>query len=227
MALPKIKKTDSEHYAFGYGDTEKLFKIIFWDDKEKSHLTILFNDYQRVIDIHKTFDNVPQSEKYKPILKIKYYTCMRFIALHSKYQVKLLKKYWLKHTITVGKLNRLNALIFPMNDPQNQGTFIDKKRKKKFRVKKEIDFDSFDNCFIYPELIKESKSDSFAVYTKKHRCIQKIGTIIKDNGRLYFITDTDFERFGNELIQNAIEVVTRLTFDSKNELLALLRQSVY
>src|ERR1035437_9759155 len=99
-----IVKTDLAHYSFGYGDKENLFKIMFWDDKEKTHFTILINGYKKELDIHKTINRENGVTDHESILKISFYSLFRFLAVHSKVQIQLLRKYWFSNKVSIGKL---------------------------------------------------------------------------------------------------------------------------
>jgi hypothetical protein len=217
-----IIKTDLSHYAFGYGDKENRFKIMFWDDKEKSHFTILINGYKKELDVHKTINREDGRTEYKSILKISFYTLFRFFAIHSKVQIQLLKKYWFSNTVSIGKLIRLDAVLFPMNSQGNENAFIDKRRSKKFRVKDTININDLEECYISPIEIYETESDSFIVYLQKCGGLQMIGTIIKHNRILYFISEARQKHMAEEMMNSAIEITKSLNFPSQYQLLELL-----
>ncbi len=222
--LRDIIKTDLTHYAFGYGDKENLFKIMFWDDKEKTHLTILINGYKKEVDVHKTINREGGVTDHESILKISFYSLFRFLAVHSKVQIQLLKKYWFSNTIGIGKLIRIDAVLFPMNSQQNESVFIDKRRKKKFRVKETINISDLRTCYISPQEIYEVKSNSFAVFQQKRGRLRVLGSITKYNHTLYFISEAKHKMMTEEMIKSAIEITKSHNFPSRIQLLDLLEK---
>ena len=219
-----IIKTDLAHYAFGYGDRENLFKIMFWDDKEKTHFTILINGYKKELDVHKTINREGGVTDHESILKISFYTLFRFFAVHSKVQIQLLKKYWFSNTVSIGKLIRLDAILLAMDNPRNETVFIDKRRNKKFRVKDTININDFEDCYISPAEIYETKCDSFAVYLQRRGQLQMLGTITKHHRILYFISEAGQKMMATEMMKSANEITKSLNFPTQNQLLDLLEK---
>jgi hypothetical protein len=219
-----IIKTDLSHYAFGYGDKENLFKIMFWDDKEKSHFTILINGYKKELDVHKTINRENGIKEYESILKISFYTLFRFLALHSKVQFHLLRKYWFSNSVNIGKLIRLDAMLLPMDNPRNETLFIEKRRSKKFRVRDTININDLEGGYISPAEIHEAKDDSFNVYLQKRGQLKMIGTIIRHNRTLYYLSEVMQRQMAEQMTKSAIEITKSLNFPYKNQLLALLEK---
>lgn len=221
MAKKNIN-TDLGHYAFGYGDMPDLYKIMFWNTKEKYHYTLLFNDHKKIMDVHKTHDDLERVPKYEPMMQIKYFTLLRFLALHSKMQVALLRKYWLSHTISIGKLIRLDAFILPMDSMEYASTFIQSKGTKKYRVRKEINLDELDRHFIEPMEIRQSQSETFIAHVRKNGRLQMAGIIIKKDTALHFINERNLKIVSEAVVNAAIEILKLPAFNSQKELLALL-----
>ena len=84
-------RTRLEHYSFGYGDKEGVWKLMLGNDDEGTHYTLLFNDYKRIIDLHKTTTVKGEKKKYDSIVQMRYYTYLRFSVMYSKLRLPLIK----------------------------------------------------------------------------------------------------------------------------------------
>jgi hypothetical protein len=218
---------DTGGLFFWFGDKPRLGKITVGNAEGGSHYTLLINEYNKVVNIHKTIEH-STGKKYEQLFEMSFYTIARFAVLFSKSQPMLLQKYWLSNTITVGKLKRHHTLLVPFTENQERAAeFIDNKRAKKVRFKKNIPIDAILDLIIYPEELRDSKNNFFWVYsTKKGRCRNQ-GLIFRRTNdrrshRFYFISLKQFAAYHRANARLLLQALQQLQFKHKQEILAHL-----
>ena len=142
-------KTKIDNFYLWFGDQPGREKISFGGGEAGVHYTIIFKGDKRVVDIHKTIELADGKKDYEQILEMRWFTLMRFIVTFHKVNIYLLRKFWFANRINLGKLGHHNLILFPLTpDDSKTELFIDTKRKKKLRFRKEIPVEPFLQMFL-------------------------------------------------------------------------------
>ncbi len=210
-----------------FGNKPNLSKITIGTADDRFHYTILINEYERVVNIHKTIESA-DGKKYEQIFEMSFFTFYRFAVLFNKIEISLIQKYWLSHKINIGKLGRHDLLLFPfVEDEDTTKNFVDNKRAKKLRFKKEIPLEAIINNSVFADELLDSKEKFFWVVSIKRGKCRNQGFIFRfsnnPNSRsFFFVTKKNFAKYQRESALALFNVLQQLNFKYKDEILAYM-----
>ncbi len=227
LSIKKMQNTklDIGNFFIWFGDQPGRGKITIATGDYGYHYTLLVDQRRRVINIHKTIENDNGQKKYEQLFEMSFYTFLRYAVLFNKADIQLLKKYWLSKRINIGKLCRYNSILFPLTEDESVAKhFIDQKRKKQIRFKKEISIELLLNLYKYPEEIYDSLHSVFWIYSlRRGRCRQQ-GFIFRhpqDKRRrsFFYVTKRNFAKYKKEVAATLFTILQKLDFKYKEEVL--------
>lgn len=214
-------KTKMNGFFLWLGDNPGREKITFGVGEKGVHYTIIFKGDKKVLDIHKTIELGGDKKEYEQILEMRWFTLIRFILKFHEVNICLLRKYWFTHRINLGKLGHHNLVLFPLkSDETSAQLFIDNKRDKQMKFRKEIPLAPFLDMFVYPNEVHNSKQKAFWVYSTKKGRVCRQGLIFQNEadkrpGSYYFIPNRMFGKFirANQLA--VLNILNQLDFKNK------------
>lgn len=218
-------KMDVGNFFMWFGNQPGRGKITIGTGEYGYHYTLLVDQKRRVINIHKTIENENGQKKYEQLFEMGFYTFLRYAVLFNKVDIHLLHKYWLSKRINIGKLCRYNCVLFPLTEDENVVKhFIDQKRKKQLRFKKEISIEPLLNLYKYPGETHNSDYSVFWVYSMKHGKYKQQGFIFRhpqDKRRrsFFYVTKRDFAKYKKEVAITLFNILQKLDFKYKEEVL--------
>jgi hypothetical protein len=211
-------------YAIAYGDLPGVNKIIFMDNLKQWHYTLMQNDYDKVLDLHKTRG----PKEWDGIIKIGYRDCTKLLVGFSKYEETITRKFiQIFRTISLGKLIRLNAILMPEVTEEQHKAFL-KIKGKRISVKRKIQLSDLEALFIYPREISETNSNSFTVFIDKRGRRTPAGILFKTSKKqtfLYLSNDKQIQ-FAKFLTRIFIHLVNDTPLKSKTKLSQLLDELI-
>ena len=222
---------DTSGFYIWFGNKPKLGKITIGTGEDGSHYTILINEYKRVVNIHRTIECV-SGKKYEQLFEMSFFTFYRFAALFNKIEISLIQKYWLSHKINVGKLGRHDLLLFPfIEDETAAKDFIDNRRQKRLRFKREIPIEAIINNAVFPDELPDSKGKFFwVVSTKRSKCKSQgfIFRISNDPNirSFFFVSKKNFAKYKRESAMVMFNVLRQLDFKYKNDVLLYMSEQM-
>jgi hypothetical protein len=214
-----------DNFFIWFGDKPKSNKITIGIGEGNIHYTILFNEYKKVLDIHKTIELPNGEKKYTPLFKMGFFTLMRLLVLFKKNQMRLIRTHWLSKRINLGKLKKRNLILFPMGNDEGQAAiFFDLKRKKKMKLRNEIDTNEFLSLYKYPEEIENYAGKAFWAYSVKGGNLKLEGIINqpswdKRTQSFFFISKKAFSLFRKQSNIIAFNILNKLNFENKAEIM--------
>ncbi|MEO5643967.1 MAG: hypothetical protein ABIQ40_20315 [Bacteroidia bacterium] len=191
------------------------------------HYTIHFGTNSKVLDLHRTDD----SGNHKTLLRIPHYSLMRLTVHLGKVYMYAMKKYWYANQINIGKLNRYDCILYPL-DQSEEGVndFFNITRKgRKIRFKENMPLSKYANNFILPEKLTTAKDGAFMVYRfsyeKSALCYQ--GMLIKTqhhkNRKKYiFCSKKNYNAFMKFSNQQSFLALRKVNFEGKEEVLKII-----
>ncbi len=221
-------KLDIENFYFWFGDRLGREKITIGGGEVGIHYTIIFKGDRKVVDIHKTIEIQNEKSNYEPILEMRLFTFLRFIVTYKNANLYLLRKFWFAKRINLGKLGHHNMVLFPLTPEDSKASlFIDTKRKKQIKFRKEIGYKPIAEMFLQPSQVLNSNHKSFWVYSTKNGIIKQQGIIFQQDNDIrhrsfYFITSKQFKKFSSESKIAMFNILNRLVFKNKKAVMAYL-----
>lgn len=218
-------KTDGR-YAFGYGDQEGRHKIMFWDKKQGFHYTILMNDKRKLLDIHKTID-IPGQYAQPEVLKMSYRDCLKLLAGLAKLEKEIQGLFTqIVEVIGLRKLHQMKAALLPEIDETKYSVLFERKRPKRFPIRRRINRRNFEDLFIHPKEITNNPAASYTVFKKKRSKESKdpFGFIYPTHKEgVYILIRSNRQLQMAEVITSKfIEIIKQTPLKSKEALLKLL-----
>ena len=180
VVLTKNIKTEAEHYSVVFGNKPKVNKIIFGNDLGSFHHTLLFNDYLKQVDFHKTIDNAGKKE-YQPVFKIPYRDAKRLLV---RFRANISASF-AKHLTVYSEeeFNKFDIALLPMENEKLCRSIVDIRRKNKFRVVKSIHPRTIESCFRYPDELKDEDGQSFIAFDPGFLDADPIGLVFKNHAK--------------------------------------------
>jgi hypothetical protein len=225
-------KINIENFYLWFGNQPGREKITLGGGDAGVHYTIIFKGNKRVVDIHKTIELADGKKDYEQILEMRWFTLMRLIATFQKVNIYLLRKFWFANRINLGKLGHHNLILFPLTPNDSQAElFIDNKRKKKLRFKKEIPVGAFLEMFLYPHEVLNSKQKSFLAYSTKYGRLKQQGLIFQQESdkrtrSFYYITSKQFRSFIRANQVAIFNILNCLDFTNKRAVMTHLFKQI-
>lgn len=163
-------------------DTSNKEKIILGTG-EDYHYTLHFGTQSKILDIHKTYhDNRSQ----ETLFQIQHFTLARILCKLRKPLMWGYFKYWFSNEINIGKLKKFNCFLTSVTtDELLAQEFINiTKSGKRFRFKKEINYEKLSDNYILPDQLIDAKPGAFLVYRFRKEGIILQGILLKNEGQL-------------------------------------------
>ncbi len=215
-----------------FGNKHKLNKITLGTSKGGCHYTILINEYDRVLNIHKTIETAT-GKKYEQLFEISFFTFYRFVSLINKTMPSLIQMFQYVQKINIGKLRRHDLLLFPFFEDENAvKQFVNNKRSKRLHFKKEIPIDAIVSESLFPNEISNSNASFFLVASSKRGKCKNQGIIFKftngpQTGMLYFITKKNLAKYKRENARVIFNSIKQLNFKFKGEILKHMSEQFF
>lgn len=200
------------------GDKPGLEKIVIGVGSG-IHYTILFNKRDKIINIHKTFEQAANPSKYEQLLDIPFFTFCRLMVTTREENHLLLQKFILSQRLGIGKLCRHNRLAFPLFPDDTQASVFLHKRKKKIAAKSQIAAGPFRELFLYPYEISPEDNQFFWLYANKRGHLTLEGLIFKPTKdypfqKYCFVNQRNFLRYQRALQMKMLTKLENLNFRS-------------
>jgi hypothetical protein len=215
-----------------FGNKPGLNKITLNAGEHGHHYTLLCNERERIINIHKTDERKKGKEKYEQLFDISFFAFLRFVVMFNQANLILIRKYWAGRRINTGKLHRHNLIFWPVVEGKNfEDVFIDTKRKRKWRLKKEISLNFLEGYCLFPDELHASQHKLFCAYSnRKGRCkLQGLifkNSAIENSQSFIFLSKNDLNCYQKKTATALFHILNNLDFKNKGEVLKRFPESV-
>lgn len=151
--FPKMTYLKVPDLFFKLNPNEGKEKFTFGPLAENRHLTVHFGTRSGVLDVHLKNESTGD---YETILQIEHSKIIQLVEkIGDAFQTELLKEFSTR--INVGKLIKYNCILQIVSESSLLDFFKSNIAKTKFKLRKNILADDFDNMFIWPEEAVEMK----------------------------------------------------------------------
>lgn len=186
---------------FWVGDKKGAEKITMGIGETGVHYTLIFKGDKKIVDLHKAFELPGGRKTYEPIFEMPVASFEHFMSLLIEAIYSNIHKFWFNRRINIGRLKHYRMILLPMMPDESKAYyFIDNKKKKKIRFKKDIPRALILEMFLYPEQIQQRGQESFFAYAYKRGRLRFQGIVLqivngKETPSLYFINNDQYRKF--------------------------------
>ncbi len=164
------------------GNTPNNEKLVIGNGGDYHH-TLHFGTKSGSLDFHKTYhDERPQ----ETLFEIRHFTLARILTKFRKPLMRAYFKYWFSIKISIGKLKKYKCFLSPITTDEIIGKEIVNitRAGKRFRFKKEISFEKFEDQYLKPDDLVNAAPGAFLVYRLKKGGVTLQGIIIKHESQI-------------------------------------------
>lgn len=196
------------------------------------HFTLMWNGRERALNLHKTIDSSDSKPLHVPLFKIKLFTLLRFLVLYSRINGDIIKKYQGASRINIGKLKRYHLTLLPTKFSEEQRhILIDVKRKKKLKIKSEINQEAVFSLYKQPDEIMNIECNKFIACSTRKGRLRMEGIIWRGDGEAnrksyYFLKRRNINIYTKELSIAMVKILRTLPFENKKEILIQMENNL-